>query len=150
WHEASWDPDGRRLAVDSPDLGQVVILDPDAPEKRTAYGTHPWLVTVTLSPDGRWEAGGTWQGDGVKGWDRRSGKGGAGVPGGRGGGERAVPAWPSARKAAGCSSAARGTSAPSTPIPGSRGGCCRGTGSSGCRASWPSAGTASGWPSPGS
>src|SRR5262249_43050921 len=83
WHEASWDPDGRRLAVDSPDLGQVVILDPDAPEKRTAYGTHPWLVTVTLSPDGRWVAGGTWQGDGVKVWDRGSGKVVAGLPGSR-------------------------------------------------------------------
>jgi serine/threonine protein kinase/WD40 repeat protein len=66
--------DGRTLAVilDS-ELGRAVLLDLGGRDPPITLAGHPGLDRLDLSPEGRWVATGTWQGDGVKIWDAHLG-----------------------------------------------------------------------------
>ena len=66
--------DGRTLAVVlDGEVGRVVILDLQGRDPPITLAGHPNLERLDLSPDGRWVATGTWQGNGVKVWDARRG-----------------------------------------------------------------------------
>jgi WD40 repeat protein len=51
-----------------------VILDMDRPTGKARRLDHPEAWSIAVSPDGQWAATGTWNGEGVKVWDARSGK----------------------------------------------------------------------------
>jgi tetratricopeptide (TPR) repeat protein len=65
---------GRTLAVVSDgEIGRVAVLDLRGRDPPIILAGHAGLERVSLSPDGRWLATGTWQGNGVKVWDLHSG-----------------------------------------------------------------------------
>ncbi len=66
--------DGRNLAVVlDGELGRVVVLDLRGRDPPITLAGHPNLERLDQSPDGRWVATGTWQGNGVKVWDAHRG-----------------------------------------------------------------------------
>jgi WD40 repeat protein/tRNA A-37 threonylcarbamoyl transferase component Bud32 len=67
--------DGRVLAVCGRSCVQAILLTKQGRlEKRLLEGPHGNAEWVSVSPDGRWVATGTWKGQGVKVWDVRAGK----------------------------------------------------------------------------
>ena len=67
--------DGCTLAVVvDGEAGRVVVLDLSGRDPPVRLTGHPNLERIDLSPDGRWVATGTWQGNGVKLWDARGGR----------------------------------------------------------------------------
>jgi WD40 repeat protein len=72
---ACWDPAGDRLAVSDPVANdRACILDVGRPADPAVFPGHPRMNALALSPDGRWLAAGAWQGDGVRVWDRATGR----------------------------------------------------------------------------
>jgi WD40 repeat protein/tRNA A-37 threonylcarbamoyl transferase component Bud32 len=68
-------PDGRVLAVCGLCRVRAVSLNKQGRmEKRLVEGAHHNAAWVSISPDGRWIASGTWKGTGVKVWDVRAAK----------------------------------------------------------------------------
>ena len=55
------------------EVGRVVILDLRGRDPPMTLTGHPHLERLDLSPDRRWVATGTWQGNGVKVWDLNRG-----------------------------------------------------------------------------
>jgi tetratricopeptide (TPR) repeat protein len=55
------------------EVGRVDIVDLHGRDPPITLSGHPNLERLDLSPDGRWVATGTWQGNGVKVWDARRG-----------------------------------------------------------------------------
>ena len=74
---AALTPDGRRLAVQS--FGRATVLDPSAP-RPTVQVLHHNLSRLSLSPDGRWLATGTHNGQDVKVSDAQTGRPAATLP----------------------------------------------------------------------
>ncbi len=71
---ASWDREGRHLAVSCPARGRSVVLDWQDPARKVWLGQHPGIRAIALSPDGRWVATGTWQPTIIKVWDSATGE----------------------------------------------------------------------------
>jgi eukaryotic-like serine/threonine-protein kinase len=69
WQWACWSGDGRRLAFADHPRGRVVVLGSDRPSERIVREDLPGVVTVALSPDGRWAAAGFEQGAAVRAWE---------------------------------------------------------------------------------
>ena len=69
WHWACWSADGRRLAFADHEHSQVVVVDADRPSERKVRQDLPEVVTVALSPDGRWAAAGFDKGASVRVWE---------------------------------------------------------------------------------
>jgi WD40 repeat protein len=65
--------DGRTLAVVIY-LRQAVVLGGDRWTKRLLDLSAPQVGSITLSPNGRWAATGTWRGNGTRIWDLHSGQ----------------------------------------------------------------------------
>jgi serine/threonine protein kinase/WD40 repeat protein len=65
---AAWDASGNRLAVID---GQekVFAIDLGHQNKRVMLGTHTGMGCVSVSPDGKWAATGTWRRQGLRIWD---------------------------------------------------------------------------------
>jgi WD40 repeat protein len=61
----------------------MLLIDPETAARRGEFTGHPGLFGIAFSPDGRWVAGGTRQGDGTKVWDVASGREVAKLPGSR-------------------------------------------------------------------
>jgi serine/threonine protein kinase/WD40 repeat protein len=66
---ASWDGQGRLVAVADGPTGQAILLDPATLGEIARFGPHPGLRYAMLSPDGHWLATSTWRGSNVKVWD---------------------------------------------------------------------------------
>jgi len=59
------DHNGRKLVIDMPS-DHAVVIDLDDPAKQVRLAGHPSHHYVAISPDGRWAATGTFQGNGVQ------------------------------------------------------------------------------------
>jgi serine/threonine protein kinase/WD40 repeat protein len=70
---ATWDLAGRWLGVIEPPE-RAVVIDLLETSKKTSIGPHGGLGCISISPDGRWAATGTWRRSGLKIWDIRTGK----------------------------------------------------------------------------
>jgi serine/threonine protein kinase/WD40 repeat protein len=69
----SLDRNGHLLAVVRyPRESRIVRLD--GPPGKAIALTHKWAVFTAISPDGKWVATGTWNGQGVKVWEAASGR----------------------------------------------------------------------------
>ena len=71
---ASMSSDGGKIAIVVADAGQAQVIDLANPDKVVKLGGHPGMRHISMSPDGKWVATGTWQGSGVKVWDAQSGR----------------------------------------------------------------------------
>jgi WD40 repeat protein len=65
--------DGSRLAFLDQGKGHIIVRTLAEPGSDLILGPHPRVASIGLSPDGRWVASGTWQGEGVKVWDTTHG-----------------------------------------------------------------------------
>jgi WD40 repeat protein len=65
--------DGQTLAAADLLGSRVLLFDARDPAKPKAIGPGNGVKSVSLSPDGRWVAGGAWSGTSVKVWDTGSG-----------------------------------------------------------------------------
>ena len=83
WQWARWSADGRRLAAADHDHGRVVVLEPGGPSRPIVLKGVPGVLTVALSPDGRWAAAGAWRAGVIRVWEVDRGR------------SRALPAGPS-------------------------------------------------------
>jgi WD40 repeat protein/tRNA A-37 threonylcarbamoyl transferase component Bud32 len=63
---------GECLAAVSAHQPEVLVFPLSRPQEPTVLRGLPNLGCVSISPDGRWVAGGTWKGTGVAIWDTRS------------------------------------------------------------------------------
>lgn len=84
-HQLDWDSSGRFLAANDAGRDKVAIFDLEQIGEPALLGDHPYINWVALSPDGRWVAAGTWQHDGVKVWERTTGRVVRTMPGSRSG-----------------------------------------------------------------
>jgi WD40 repeat protein len=67
-----WGPAGDRLAIKDPVASdRAVVLNREQP---AVFRGHSVIFSLALSPDGRWLAAGSWQGDGVTVWDQATGQ----------------------------------------------------------------------------
>jgi hypothetical protein len=66
-------PDGGRIAMAVANAGETRVIERQDLEKVVTLRTHPGARYVSISPNGKWVATGTWQGSGVKVWDAESG-----------------------------------------------------------------------------
>jgi eukaryotic-like serine/threonine-protein kinase len=71
---ASMSQDGGRIATVVAGADYAQVMDPANPDKAIKLGGHPGMRQISMSPDGRWVATGTWRGSGVKVWDAQSGR----------------------------------------------------------------------------
>ena len=71
---SSLSPDGGQIAAVISGAGQARVMELANPEKLITLGPHSGMRHISLSPDGKWVATGTWQGAGAKVWDVRSGR----------------------------------------------------------------------------
>ena len=75
WRRAAWFPDHRNLALVDHGINRVLILDSSHPHPAWSRGTTPdsgenhRMISVSVSPDGRWLAAGGWYEAGVRVWD---------------------------------------------------------------------------------
>jgi WD40 repeat protein/tetratricopeptide (TPR) repeat protein len=69
----SLDEKGHRLAVNRAYRPVVVVLDLKDPARPLPPLLHTNVIAPTMSPDGRWVAGGSGHGYGVRVWDARTG-----------------------------------------------------------------------------
>ncbi len=69
---ASMDSSGRYVAVDAGDR-HAMVVDLKEPAQKVSLAPHASLDRAVLSPDGRLVATATWQGHGVRIWDRATG-----------------------------------------------------------------------------
>jgi WD40 repeat protein len=74
WFRTSCTPDGRLLALTNDSQAQVIILRPETPSERVILSRCSDVISLDLSPDGRWVAVASVKGDvGVGIFDARSG-----------------------------------------------------------------------------
>jgi serine/threonine protein kinase/WD40 repeat protein len=79
-----WGPAGDCLAIKDPVTpDRAVVLNLEQPAERAVFRSHSVIFSLALSPDGRWLAAGSWQGDGVTVWDRATGEIATELPGSR-------------------------------------------------------------------
>jgi WD40 repeat protein/Tfp pilus assembly protein PilF len=71
---ACWSSDGQLLACVDHRNHRALLLKPDGKVQTAFDGPIPNIISVALSPDGRWLATGTWKGSAVLVWDARTGK----------------------------------------------------------------------------
>jgi WD40 repeat protein len=72
WNWGAVGPDGR-VVVSDWSANQVTLLDPDRPKERRVF-PHLKPRAVSISPDGRWVAAGTWHGDRSAVWSAATGE----------------------------------------------------------------------------
>ena len=75
WRKAAWLPDHRKLALVDDGIARVLILDSKHPHPAWSRGStldsgeNHRMISVDVSPDGRWLAAGGWYEVGVRVWD---------------------------------------------------------------------------------
>ena len=65
---------GRNLLAAENDWRHVILLDLARPAESRRCGDHPGVAVIAVSPNGKWFATGTWQGQGVRVFDMPSGE----------------------------------------------------------------------------
>jgi WD40 repeat protein len=68
-NSACLSPEGRTLVVTDHDRGQILAFDLANQARQALPGGHQRASLVTISPDGRWVASGTYAGKGVRIWN---------------------------------------------------------------------------------
>jgi serine/threonine protein kinase/WD40 repeat protein len=74
WARAAMSADGRWLAFVDHLKSKAVALCVEDAARKVQLGSHPGIMSVALSPDGRWVAAGAWGGSGVKVWATATGQ----------------------------------------------------------------------------
>jgi signal transduction histidine kinase len=69
---AALTPDGRWVAAANRNAGWIGVYNIQNPAEGFALTNHPVVQDVAVSANGKWIAGGTWKGRGVKIWDLSS------------------------------------------------------------------------------
>jgi WD40 repeat protein/tetratricopeptide (TPR) repeat protein len=75
WHEASWLPDHRTLAINDNKHARVLLVDTTRPRRASiaarslSSGSNHRMTSIAVSPDGRWAAAGGWKEAGICIWD---------------------------------------------------------------------------------
>jgi WD40 repeat protein len=92
-YHASLGRNGDLVVLGDRPNGQAVVLDVGRPEERWRLEGQPGINSVTLSPDGRWVAAGSWLGPEVKVWDRATGQSQTLMPDSNPGGANACVAF---------------------------------------------------------
>ncbi len=72
--EVCWSQDGQSFAAADYQKDRALVFSSVDPARRIELGPHPGIRFVSLSPDGRWTATGTWKGWNIKVWENATGK----------------------------------------------------------------------------
>ncbi len=72
--EVCWSQDGQSFAAADHQRARALVFSSIDPARRIELGPHPGVRFISLSPDGRWTATGTWNGRNIKVWENSTGK----------------------------------------------------------------------------